>query len=328
MEQDYKYMVSTKCFTYNHEATIEDTLQGFAMQNVCCPVVYVVVDDASVDGTPNIIRKWAENNLDFPKLESDRWEKTSYGDLLVASLKNNKDLLFVFLLLYENHKQAKKQKYPYIENWLNGAKYQAICEGDDYWIDSRKLQKQINFLEENDDYSMCYHNAIRWDIQKKQLTLFSPQLEDEDLSIDDAINHWYVPTASIFFRSTYSRYPNQLKRIYSGDYSLILRCAHGGKIRFFKEFMSVYRYNNVGGSSSAIMKKKGAFVKSEQIKLLESYNEWTDYKYNQIIVGKINSLKQEQNFYSIKSKYPIFCVFTVVFYKKIIAHIKNAFNYL
>ena len=328
MEQDYKYMVSTKCYTYNHAATIEDTLEGFAMQKVCSPIVYIVVDDASVDGTPTIIRKWAETNLDFPILEGDGWGKTSYGDLLVASLKKNKDLLFVLLLLFENHRQAKKTKRPYIENWLNVAKYQAICEGDDYWIDSRKLQKQIDFLEENDDYSMCYHNAVRWDIQKKQITLFSPHYEDGDLSISDAINNWYVPTASIVFRSSYLHYPNQLKRIYSGDYSLILRCAYGGKIRFFKEFMSVYRYNNVGSSSSAKMKKNGAFVKSEHIKLLESYNEWTNYKYNQIISNKIKSLKQEQKYYSIKNKSHILCLFTIYFYKKIFDRGSRLIKYL
>lgn len=156
-EAECKYVVATRCFTYNHAPFIEDTLRGFALQETTFPVVFIIVDDASKDGEPNVIKEWAKEYLDGfdgPGI----WEERPYGQLAVAKLKNNQLSTFVFLLLSDNHYSPQKRllKFNYIADWFNNSKYQAICEGDDYWIVPNKLQEQVNFLDAHPDYVLCY----------------------------------------------------------------------------------------------------------------------------------------------------------------------------
>lgn len=141
INEGYVYKVATQCMTYNHANYIEDTLHGFAIQDTDFPVVYLVVDDASTDGEQDVIRNWANNNL-IKKDGVELYRNLSYGQLIEGTLKGKPQLTFVMLLLSENHYQSGKdfKKYEFISEWLNDAKYHAICEGDDYWPFSDKLQ--------------------------------------------------------------------------------------------------------------------------------------------------------------------------------------------
>lgn len=151
----YKYMVATRCMTYNHAPYIEETLQGFVLQETTFPVVYIVMDDASIDGEQEVLRKWTAKNL---QPESAFWKQMPYGELVVSSLKEKPMSLFVVVLLNENHYQKKQiiRKFDYIKEWLDDAKYYAICEGDDYWTEPHKLQMQVEFMEAHPDYVLCH----------------------------------------------------------------------------------------------------------------------------------------------------------------------------
>ena len=97
-----KYTVATYCFTYNQESYIEDTLNGFSKQETTFPVVYIVIDDASTDRTPEVLCTWCNNNL---QIESDEepWKQMPYGRLREGTLKGKPHLKFVFLLVVFCH---------------------------------------------------------------------------------------------------------------------------------------------------------------------------------------------------------------------------------
>ena len=139
MGEEYKYMVVSRCYTYNHAAYIEDALSGFVMQKTTFPVVSVIVDDASTDGEQDVIINFLEEHFQKPY----RDEETDYARIICADHNTNLNCKFIVFLLKYNHHSIKKAKLPYISEWTNNAKYHAICEGDDYWIDPLKLRASI-----------------------------------------------------------------------------------------------------------------------------------------------------------------------------------------
>ena len=154
MEQDYKYVVRTFCATYNQENYIKDALNGFMMQETSFPVVYTIVDDASTDRTPVVIREFVMENFDLQESSVAYDRDMEYGHVTFARHKTNKNCYFAVVYLKENHYQQRKSRFPYLTDWLD-TKYLAYCEGDDYWTDSNKLQKQVGFLETNLKYDLC-----------------------------------------------------------------------------------------------------------------------------------------------------------------------------
>lgn len=130
-----KPLVAINCITYNHEPYLRDALEGFVMQETDFPFVAIVHDDASTDGTTAILREYAAR----------------YPDIILP--------------IYETENQYSKRdgsvgRIMQAARNATGAKYVAMCEGDDYWTDPQKLQKQIDFLESHLDYTMCFHNAM------------------------------------------------------------------------------------------------------------------------------------------------------------------------
>ena len=146
-------MVATRCMTYNQAPYIKDALHGFIIQEISFPSVFIIVDDASTDTEPDILRQWVIDNLQVND-NSNIWKEMPYGQLAVAPLRNNNQSLFVILLLSENHFQRNKMKLRYLTEWISHSKYHAICEGDDFWLDPQKLMKQVQYLE---THSKCYY---------------------------------------------------------------------------------------------------------------------------------------------------------------------------
>ena len=264
-------MVTIRCLCYNHEPYIKQCLEGFLMQKTNFRFEAVVHDDASTDGSAAIIREYAEK---YPDIIKPIFEKENQYSKKDGSLRRIMD------------EQMK-------------GKYIAVCEGDDYWIDPLKLQKQVDFMENHHDYTMCFHNAI---VQFMRPVQFEPfALFDEgDLSSYDAINKWLVPSASVLFRQDMVSYPSWLANIYSGDYALILRCVNGGKIYGMKDYMSVYRKNFSGNSVSMNMRNKQLIHYKHHKILLESFDKGTHYKFNQEIKERIKYLNRMINFYRAK----------------------------
>ena len=153
-----EYMVRVECMTYNHAAYIEDAMNGFCMQETDFPFVCVIVDDASTDGEPEVIRNYLEQHFDLTDTHYARTEETNDYVLSFARHNTNHNCFFGVLFLKYNH-YRKKGKNPYFEEWSQ-AKYIALCEGDDYWTDKRKLQEQVNALNRHSECSFCSTGSL------------------------------------------------------------------------------------------------------------------------------------------------------------------------
>ncbi len=150
-------MVSIRCMTYNHAHYITDAMDGFCMQQTTFPYVAIIVDDASTDGEPEVIRNYLSEHFDLDEDGIARQWETDDAHFIYARHKENQNCYFAVILLKYNFWQAKKAKAPLMKKWAD-AKYIAMCEGDDYWISSDKLQKQVSFLEKNKEFVMCGHD--------------------------------------------------------------------------------------------------------------------------------------------------------------------------
>ena len=224
-----KYMVCTRCYTYNHEHYIKDALDGFAMQQTSFPVVTVVVDDASTDKTPEVIRCYVAENFDLSS--SDSYERdTDYAHITYAPHKTNKQCWFTVVYLKENHYSQRKPKYLYIKEWLDDSKYFAICEGDDYWNDPLKLQKQIQILEKHNDCTMVLSNGFLFYEDKKITFPINPvSIKDSRyLTISEVLREkgGMFPTASMCYRKAILQdKPLFFNVPYVGDRPLRMWCA-------------------------------------------------------------------------------------------------------
>ena len=167
-------LVVIQCTAYNHALYIKDALDGFVMQKTDFPFVAIVHDDASTDETAKIIKKYAEK----------------YPDIILP--------------IYETENQYSKKNAGVgpIMNYAckeTDAKYIAICEGDDYWIDPQKLQKQVDFLEANPNYGMGYSKILWYSQNKNKIvkTWGGPNVTFDELSVENT-----VPTLTALIRAS------------------------------------------------------------------------------------------------------------------------------
>lgn len=223
-KEDTSILVSICCITYNHASYIRQCLDGFIMQKTDFTFEILIHDDASTDGTEEIIREYA---IRYPETIKPLYEKENQWVL--------------------GRRGSKTFNYPRAKG-----KYIALCEGDDYWTDPLKLQKQVDFLEANPDYSMCFHNAIEsWDNGEKEDVIFS-NITDRDYEAVEVYKNWIIPTASVLFKVNiiqsefYTKVISSNKTFIFGDIVLFLTCSKFGKIRGMKDVMSVYRRHKGG----------------------------------------------------------------------------------
>lgn len=211
-------MVSICCICYNQKDYIRKCLDGIFMQVTNFPYEILLHDDASTDGTTDIIKEYEKK---YPTIlkplyeEENQWEKGLRGS-------------FVF-----NLPRSK-------------GKYIAFCEGDDYWTDPLKLQKQVDFLEGHEDVRVCFHrvNVIVPNERKMLEDYHVIDVPGESSIIDLAKIGNYIPTNSAMYRNDNQVYAD-VSKVGStpiGDYTLWMMCAQYGKIYKLPDNMAVYRY--------------------------------------------------------------------------------------
>ena len=236
--------VFVRCMTFNHEAYIKDALNGFIIQQTTFPFVVAIINDASTDKTKSVINEFVENNcIHNPEIDL-RIEE--YGTVLDVTVKDNPHCIFHIVHLNENH-YGKKSKLPYFAKYENAAKYVAICEGDDFWTDPLKLQKQVDFLESHPEYSMCFHKVEVISHDKNDENLYS-HLQEKEYTASEIYEKWTVPTCSVI----YNRHKFKLlrpKKCLFGDIVLFLSLANGGKLFCLDIIGGVYRRHQKGVST-------------------------------------------------------------------------------
>lgn len=239
-DRDYKVLV--RCATYNQSKYICDALNGFVMQQTNFPFVVLVVDDASTDGEQEVIRKFMAEEFDLSDTSIAYEKETEYAYIQYAQHKTNKNCFMVAMFLKENHYSIKKPKFPYLVEWRDGVKFEAICEGDDYWIDPLKLQKQVDFLEKNPDYGLVYGRAKEF-LQDKGK--FGILIGGKAMSFEDIFFKGNpVPTLTACYRvKILNEYREnmQLPNFAMGDLPMWLYISKHYSIHFIDEVLGVYR---------------------------------------------------------------------------------------
>ena len=250
------WKVCVRCYTFNHLLYIIDALNGFTMQQTKFPYVCCIVDDASKDNEQKVIIEYIDENFDF-QFECSYKQQMDYGTLIFARHKTNHNCYFATLLLKENHNgsvERKALKRSYIAEWEKNSKYEAFCEGDDYWTDPYKLQKQVDFLESNPDYSMCFHCV---EVKNEGVTEIKSKLEeveDREYKPVEIFNNWVIPTCSVLIKTEVLFSFSYHRNFYVGDNVIWAACATKGRIRGFSKKMGVYRRTANGWTNSAIPK--------------------------------------------------------------------------
>ena len=237
-----KFKVCCRCFTFNQAKYITDAMNGFTMQQTSFPFICTIVDDASTDGEQEVIKKYVEENFDFSEGSAAYHKETEYAFITYAQHKTNKNCYFAVLCLKENHYSKRKDNMGYLSEWRDMCESEALCEGDDYWVDGNKLQKQVTFMDCNTAYSMCFHRAIVMNYIGTKCGLKCFDINDRDYSPTELFKDWIVPTASLLYRASVNLYKIIDKEdILNGDIFLVEKCAHSGKVFGMSDYMSVYR---------------------------------------------------------------------------------------
>lgn len=247
-KQDYKVLV--RCFTYNQSKYIEDALNGFAMQKTNFPFVCLVMDDASTDGETELIKAWMERECDMSQAETI---DIPTSVVIIVPHKTNASCTFAFYLLKWNLYGIGDKKMNHVYPWREKCEYEALCEGDDYWIDPLKLQKQVDFLDKNPDYTMSCSDAIinaldcELDWQRYKCNTIIPV---KDIILGGGL---FIQTVTLLYKTSLileGEYPECAQKCHVGDYPLQIYAALRGKVYWFADKTSVYRFQTPGSWTS------------------------------------------------------------------------------
>lgn len=280
-------LVSIICITYNHEKYIVDALESFLMQKTSFKYEVLIHDDASTDRTAEIIREYEKRYPDVIKPIYQKENQYSRG--------------------------VKKINYRYNHTRAQG-RYVAICEGDDYWIDPYKLQKQVDYMQSNPNCSLCFHAADIIKEGKGKIGEIKPYEKDcisptEDIILGDG---GFMATNSIIYRKDAMDNPPEFYfDAPVGDYPLQIITSTKTYAYYINEIMSVYRTGVKGSWSSRMALDKNKEDKIINlnlniIKMLNDFDKYSNGKYSNDIKKKIlhnefQILKIKRNIKGLKS---------------------------
>lgn len=280
-------MVSICCAVYNHLPYLKKAIDGFLAQETTFEYEIIINDDVSTDGSRELLREYQQR----------------YPDRL--------------RVLFQEENQYSRGKKPFWDILVPEVqgKYIAICEGDDCWVDSHKLQKQFNIMERETSCVFCVHKVrdVNPDGELSDNTYPPEQLEEGLISQYDFIKMLFAPsrywfhTSSFFFRTSEVKkfngaYPQFIKQAGVGDVPLTWLLASRGNIFYVNSEMSHYR-RDVDGSWSNRMQEREyrKNMTRKQLESLKSYNAFTKYRYNELI--KEDIIKCEFDYYRLSNNF-------------------------
>ncbi|HMS23229.1 MAG TPA: glycosyltransferase [Candidatus Saccharibacteria bacterium] len=264
--------VSIVSISYNQEKYIRRTLEGFVRQKTNFRFEIIIGDDSSKDNTPRIIQEYTKK---YPNMFKPILRKQNIGPQ-----KNLYDVL-------------RKSK----------AKYLAICEGDDYWTDSNKLQKQVDYLDSHIDCSLCFH-PVKVEFENTKKNHIFPDETLDNFTLAELLKNNFIQTNSVMYRR--QEYDNLPENILPLDWYLHLYHANNGKIGFIDNVMSVYRrhpggiwWNSVNNIDEIWKKYSVEHIQlfTELLKLFGDSPNYRKIIYEHIgsAINDINRIDEEQN---------------------------------
>lgn len=251
-------LVSICCITYNQAPFIRQCIEGFLMQECRFNFEILIHDDASTDGTREIIEEYQNR---YPHIIKPFFQTENQYSKGVRGIN-----------IKYNFSRAQ-------------GKYLAICDGDDYWINKNKLQSQVDFLEQNSDYSICCHNFKILDGNNLLDNSFLDKIPiKENSTIEDLSKNNIIGTLTAVFRKEEIEFPLWTQNAPLGDLILFLNIAQNGKIKYFNEKWAVYR-QNVGVWHQN---------KNNHESMVHLYsNLANDYKHLPIVHHNLNKIKKK-----------------------------------
>src|SRR5690554_1097917 len=279
-------VVSVRLMTYNHENYIEQALRGIDMQITDFEFEVVIGDDFSTDGNLEKIKSFKFLNKNITVNLLNRVEGDSY-----SLLRRKNGRLHNFIDILNNCK----------------GKYIALLDGDDYWTDPLKLQKQVDFLEANPDYVICCHNAKIINengehIQDKKLPYLT---EDRDYTSFELQQGAFLLTMSLLFRNVGVVFPKEFNGVLNGDKVLISLLGNYGKGRYIENIIpAVYRVHS-GGVWSSLKEFNQRLVKRKLnyafMKYYQENEELYSFFYNEqreLSIYLMKNIKEAESFKS------------------------------
>ena len=260
-------LVSVCCFAYNHENYIKDAIRGFLIQETDFSFEIIIHDDASTDKTKKIIRKYEKS---YSKIIRPIYQK-------------------------ENQYSKGKRIAPIVIKQSRG-KYIALCDGDDYWVDPYKLQKQATFLEKNSDYVITYHDSQPFDETGDLNINFGGAFKD--LGSNELKRSTPMFTLTTCFRNVITDFPPEMAVAKIGDLFLWSLLGHYGKGKYLGDIKPArYRVHNKSILSTKNRKEASKMLLMTNIALFAYYsrisnNEMADF-------FKIKTFKSFLDFFGV-----------------------------
>ena len=256
MENDIK--VSIICNAYNHEKYVGKALDGFLMQKTDFKYEVLIHDDASTDRTADVIREYEKKhpNIINPIYQTENQYSKGVG-------------------INDTY------QYPRVRG-----KYIALCEGDDYWTDPYKLQKQFDAMEMNPDVDMCSHDVSKMR-NGECVGTFSPSRNKCILKTEDVIKGGgsYLATNSLFYRKDMLKHIPRFRKFLRLDYSLQIWGSLRGGILYLPDNMACYRVGVEQSWTSRMGENPGKYIDhlNKTIQMCEILDEETAGKYKKAI---------------------------------------------
>ena len=266
MKNNNQIKVSVLCMVYNHDKYLKKCLESIVQQQTNFEYEILVHDDCSTDQSIQIIKEYSK---EYPNIIVPIYEKENQYS------KGRKILLDILMPMMRG-------------------KYFAICEGDDYWIDSNKLQKQFDFMEKNREFTLCVHNAIKVNNNNKKIGKIQPVKKSKELNCKDFImgGGGFVSTNSIFALSDLINNLPDYFKILTLDYTWQIFLSSQGKTYCFEEYMSAYRVGVQNSWTDRMRKNPEKYIKLliRMKEMLEKFNALNNNKYDKVVQYKKNSI--------------------------------------
>lgn len=262
-----KPLVSICVQTYQHKEFIKKCLDGILMQKTKFAFEILLGDDASTDGTREICLEYAQ----------------LYPDKIRLFLHNRENNIRIngyptgrFNLLYNLYSAQ--------------GKYIALCEGDDYWTDPLKLQKQVDFLEGSPDSILCFHRCV-FRIESENGIVHHEQNREAieyDYNIGNLLINWGIPTASMVYRNIIKELPEWFLTIASADMGIAMLLFDKGTFNLIEGVMSIYRIHSGGVAQN----HRGYRMIHYRSYFYSQLNEFFNYKYERDIYQALFQIMQ------------------------------------
>lgn len=262
--------VSVLCTVYNHAEFLRACLDGFVMQKTNFKFEVIIHDDASTDGSADIIREYA----------------AKYPD--------------IFVPIYQTENQYSKGggiAKRFMNHKVRG-KYVAWCEGDDCWTHPEKLQRQVDFLDSHPDFTACVHCA-NWKYYATGKSFVFPQIkESREYTAEEVILNGggHYANCSLMGRSALLLNIPEIFTVKGiGDYQKYIYSAISGRFWCMKEVMSQYNNGTPGSWNSRVWAHNNRRINTINniCTMLKRVDEYYDYKYTNAFTHVIRSNKVE-----------------------------------